>query len=135
MKLIKFLSLGVLILVVTQCREELPIKAADLVLLNGKVVTLDKHDPRAEALAIKGDTIIAVGSNKIIKKYIQKERTKVLDLQGKLVLPGFNDSHVHFVYGGYALMSVSLDGVTSFDEIQRRVKEKVKDKKEGEWIT
>ncbi len=135
MKLIKFLSIGVLILIVVQCRQELPIKAADLVLLNGNIVTLDKNNPHAEALAIKGDTVIAVGSNRIIKKYIQKERTKVIDLQGKLVLPGFNDSHVHFVYGGHALMSISLDGVTSFDEIQKRVKEKVEEKKDGEWIT
>ena len=131
----KCMLMGVLVLGVIQCRNESPVKAADLVLLNGNIVTMNKTNPRAEALAIKGDTIVAVGSNKEIGKYADKKKTKIIDLQGKLALPGFNDSHVHFVYGGHALMSISLDGVTSFGEIQRRVKEKVKDKNEGEWIS
>jgi len=135
MKLIKFLVLGVFILGVIHCSDESPDVAADLVLMNGKIVTVDKNNPRAEALAVQGDTIVAVGSNKKIGKYIDKKATKVIDLQGKLALPGFNDGHVHFVYGGHALMSISLDNVTSFDEIQRRVKEKVENKNEGEWIS
>ncbi len=135
MKLIRFIFLSVFVLGVIHCRHEPPIEAADLVLINGKIVTVDKSTPRAEALAIKGNIIIAVGSNKLIKSHIDKRKTKIIDLEGKLVLPGFNDNHVHFVYGGHALMSISLDGVTSFDEIQRRVKEKVDERKEGEWIS
>ena len=135
MKLIRFIFLSVFVLGVIHCRHEPPVEAADLVLINGKIVTVDKSNPRAEALAIRGNIIIAVGSNKLIKGHIDKRETKIIDLEGKLVLPGFNDSHVHFVYGGHALMSISLDGVTSFDEIQRRVKEKVDERKEGEWIS
>ncbi|HDZ38575.1 MAG TPA: hypothetical protein ENH62_09865, partial [Marinobacter sp.] len=135
MKLIKFLVLGVFLLAAVQCRNQQPVEAADLVLMNGKIVTVDKNNPRAEALAVKGDTIVAVGSNEKIGTYIDKNETEIIDLQGKLALPGFNDSHVHFVSGGHALMSISLDGVTSVGEIQRRVKEKVKYKNEGEWIS
>ncbi len=135
MKLIKFLVLGVFLLAAVQCRNQQPVEAADLVLINGNIVTVDKNNPRAEALAVKGDTIVAVGSYKEIRTYIDKKETKIIDLQGKLTLPGFNDSHVHFISGGHALMSISLDGVTSVGEIQRRVKEKVKYKNEGEWIS
>jgi len=135
MKLIKFIFIGLFVLGVIHCRDESAVKAADLVLINGNIVTIDENNPRAEALAVKGDTIVAVGSYKDIKTYIDKKKTEIIDLQGKLALPGFNDGHVHFVYGGHALMSISLDGVASFDEIQRRVQEKVKDKNEGEWIS
>jgi predicted amidohydrolase YtcJ len=135
MKFIKLALIGVWVLAGIHCRKESPVEAADLVLLNGNIVTVDKGNPRVEALAVKGDTIAAVGSYKEIKKYIDKKMTKIIDLQGKLALPGFNDSHVHLISGGHAFLSVSLDGVTSFDEIQRRVREKLKDKREGEWIT
>jgi len=135
MKLIKFIFIGVFVLSVIHCSPEPPVKAADLVLINGNIVTMDKNNPRAEALAVRGDIIVAVGSNKKIGTYIDKKKTKIIDLQGKLALPGFNDGHVHFIYGGHALMSVSLDRVTSFDEIQRRVQEKIDDKKDGEWIS
>lgn len=134
MKLIKFLILVVFFLAEVQCSNKQPVEAADLVLINGNIVTMDKNNPRAEALAVKGDTIVAVGSNIKIGTYIDKKETKIIDLQGKLALPGFNDGHVHFIYGGHALMSVSLDGVASFDEIQRRVQEKIEDKNDGEWI-
>jgi len=123
-----------LFLCIANCRDKAPGEMADLVLLNGKIVTIDENIPRAEALAVKRDRIIVVGSNKEIRKYIDKKVTKIIDLQGKLALPGFNDSHVHFIYGGHALMTVSLDRVISFDEIQRRVKEKVEEVNEGEWI-
>jgi len=135
MKLLKSLFIGVFVLGVIHCRDKSPVKAADLVLINGNIVTVNKNNPRAEALAVKGDTIVAVGSYKEIKTYIDKTKTKIIDLQGKLALPGFNDSHVHFIYGGHALMSISLDGVTSLGEIQGKVREKVQQKNEGEWIS
>ena len=134
MKKVKLLMLVGIVLAAVQCRKERPVEAADLVLINGNIVTVDKSNPRAEALAVKGDTIAVVGSSKEIKKYIDKKQTKIIDLQGRLALPGFNDAHVHFIQGGHALMSVSLDRVTSLEEIQRRVQEKLKDRKEGEWI-
>jgi adenine deaminase len=90
MKLIKFIFIGVFVLGVIHCSNKQPGEAADLVLINGKIVTVDKNNPRAEALAVKGDTIVAVGSNKEINTYIDKKETKIIDLQGKLALPGFN---------------------------------------------
>lgn len=69
---------------------------ADLAIVNGKVFTIDKNNPFAEAVAIKGEKIIAVGSVKKISRYIAEGSTKVIDAKGRLVLPGFNDAHVHF---------------------------------------
>ncbi len=133
-KMIKFFILIGFFSTAVQCSNNQAVEAADLVLINGNIVTVDENNPRAEALAVKGDTIVAVGSYKEIKTYIDKKVTEIIDLQGKLVLPGFNDGHVHFIYGGHALMSISLDRVASFDEIQQKVQEKIEDKNDGEWI-
>jgi len=69
---------------------------ADLVITNGKIYTVDANAPFAEAVAVNGNKIIAVGSSKEIEKYIDPETTKVIDTGGKLVIPGFNDAHAHF---------------------------------------
>ena len=69
---------------------------ADLVIINGKILTIDKNNPIAQAVAIKGEKIIAVGSTAEISLLIEKCCTKVIDAGGRLVLPGFNDAHVHF---------------------------------------
>jgi predicted amidohydrolase YtcJ len=69
---------------------------ADLIIINGKVLTIDKDNPEAEAVAVKGEKIIAVGSTNQVKKFNRKGKTKVIDAAGRLVIPGFNDAHVHF---------------------------------------
>jgi predicted amidohydrolase YtcJ len=69
---------------------------ADLVIINGKVLTIDDQNLYAEAIAIKGEMIIAVGSNSEIRKMIDGKSTKIIDAGGRLVIPGFNDAHVHF---------------------------------------
>ena len=69
---------------------------ADLVIINGKVLTIDKANPFAEAVAIKGEKIIAVGTTIEISKMVSGEATKVIDAKGRLIIPGFNDAHVHF---------------------------------------
>ena len=69
---------------------------ADLVIVNGKVLTIDKDNPYTEAIAIKGEKIIAVGTNQKIRRCFVKDGTKVIDAGGRLVIPGFNDAHVHF---------------------------------------
>jgi predicted amidohydrolase YtcJ len=73
-----------------------PKEKADLVIINGNVLTIDKEYPAAEAIAIKGEKIITVGSTTKISKLIEKGITEVIDAGGRLVLPGFNDAHVHF---------------------------------------
>jgi predicted amidohydrolase YtcJ len=69
---------------------------ADLVITNAKIVTIDKDNPRAEAVAFKGEIIIAVGSDESIAKHIKKDMSTVIDARGRLVVPGFNDAHIHF---------------------------------------
>jgi len=69
---------------------------ADIVIINGKVLTIDKENPMAEAVAIKGEKIIAVGTTSKISGMIAKGATEVIDAAGRLVIPGFNDAHVHF---------------------------------------
>lgn len=69
---------------------------ADLVITGGKVFTVDSLNPRAEAVAVRGNTIVAVGSNKKIRRYIDQGATRVIDAGGRTVIPGFNDAHAHF---------------------------------------
>jgi predicted amidohydrolase YtcJ len=107
---------------------------ATFVLTNGKLVTLDKDVPSAEALAARGDKIIAVGTAKEIARYIGPE-TEVLDLQGQLATPGWIDSHLHFTGVGQAKLSLDLTKVKNWDEIVAMVAEAAKNAKPGEAIT
>ena len=95
---------------------------ADTVVLHGKIYTVNSKHPWAEALAIRGGKVIAVGSNKEIEQY-RAASTRVIDAQAHLVLPGFEDTHVHFVGGAFSLQQVKLDDAGSIAEIQKRVKE------------
>lgn len=96
---------------------------ADLVITNAKILTIDKDNPTAEALAVRGDKIIAVGSGKEIKKYIDKSSTSVIDASGRLVIPGFNDAHAHF--GPVDPDFIELRYVTDPAVIAARVREQV----------
>jgi len=105
---------------------------ADLVIINGKVLTIDKDNPVAEAIAIKGEFIIAVGSTSEISSFILKGSTKVVDAQGKLVIPGFNDAHVHF--GPLDPDYIELRYTTDPAVITKKVEEQVAKSKPGELI-
>jgi len=106
---------------------------ADLALINGKIVTVDEAQPEAEALAVRGDKIVAVGTNQEIKAYIS-DKTQVIDLEGKLAIPGFMDSHGHFLSLGESKMELDLRQAKNWDEIVAMVAEAVKKAKPGEWI-
>jgi predicted amidohydrolase YtcJ len=106
---------------------------ADLIITNAKVWTVDQAHPTAQAVAVLGDRIIAVGSNPEVD-VLRGAATKVIDARGKLLLPGFNDAHVHFVDGGLQLDSVQLNDATSTDEFVRRIGEQAKKTPKGEWI-
>jgi predicted amidohydrolase YtcJ len=108
--------------------------AASLVLLNGKIWTVNDRQPRAEAVACLGSRIVAVGSNGEIRKWIGAG-TEAMDLGGKLVLPGFNDAHVHFFSGGENLASVQLRDAKSEDEFRKRIAEFAAKQPAGRWIT
>jgi predicted amidohydrolase YtcJ len=105
---------------------------ADLVIINGKILTIDKDNPKAQAVAIKGEKIIAVGSTAEISLLIEKCCTKVIDASGRLVLPGFNDAHVHF--GPLDPDYIELRYTTNPSDITRKVKEQVARSQPGELI-
>lgn len=104
-----------------------------LLLYNGKVFTADENGTIAEAILMDGAQIIAVGTNAELRKRFPTVRS--IDLGGKLVTPGFNDAHTHFLRGALAMLTVNLQDSRSVDEAVQRVTAKVKDVKPGEWIT
>jgi len=107
--------------------------AADLIVSNGKVWTVDKNRPRAEAVAVIGNRIVAVGTSAEIDAW-RGARTRIVDAQGKLVLPGFNDAHVHFVSGGMQLDNVDLKDAATPEEFAKRIGERARITSKGEWI-
>jgi predicted amidohydrolase YtcJ len=106
---------------------------ADLVLVNGQIWTVDQKKPEVSALAISQNKILAAGQNSEIKKFIGPA-TKVIDLKGAFVLPGFIDTHTHFLNGGFALKSVKLRDCHSREEFVSRLKAKVSELPAGAWI-
>jgi predicted amidohydrolase YtcJ len=109
------------------------VEPADLVLNNGKVVTVDPAKPEAQAIAIRGDVIVAVGTEAEIKPYIGPA-TKTLDLGGALAIPGFIESHGHFTGLGATKLELDLTRAANWDEIVAMVAAKVKETKPGEYI-
>src|SRR5271156_1076587 len=126
-------SAAILICLVTNNLPAQSKPAADLIITNAKIWTVDKAHPTAQAVGVLGDRIIAVGSNAEVD-VLRGHDTKVIDAGGKLVLPGFNDAHVHFVSGGLQLESVQLNDATSKQEFVRRIAEHAKKTPKGEWI-
>ena len=107
--------------------------AADLIITNGKLYTVDKSRPRAEALAVIGERIVAVGTATDIDQW-RGAATRVLDAREHLVLPGFNDAHVHFLDGGLQLDSVQLRDAESPQEFARLIGDRARHTSKGEWI-
>lgn len=108
---------------------------ADYVFKNGRIITVNENDDIYEALAVKDNRIICVGDNKQADEYIG-DRTRVIDLHGRAVTPGFIDSHIHFtelclLAGG---VIVSVKGVNSIEDIKQILAAEVKKRKPGEWI-
>ena len=106
---------------------------ADLVLSNGKVVTVEDGMPEAQAIAVVGDRIAAIGSNADIKRHVGP-KTQVIDLKGQLVIPGFIEGHGHFTGVGQAQLNLNLMKTTSWDQIVAMVGDAAKKAKPGQWI-
>jgi predicted amidohydrolase YtcJ len=106
---------------------------ADLIITHANIWTGDEAHPRAEAVAVFGDRIIAVGTNAEIIA-LRGPKTEEIAGRGKLLLPGFNDAHVHFVSGGFHLDSVQLNNATSTEEFVQRIAAQAKKTPKGEWI-
>ncbi len=108
--------------------------SADLVLLNGRVWTGLQDDPSAQAIAIRGNRIVRVGTDAEIKKLAGKQ-TQLINLDGRLVMPGFNDAHIHFLGGAMGLTEVDLTDAATVEELTKRVTEYVREHPNAAWIT
>ncbi len=106
---------------------------ADLVIMNADIRTIDNTKPRAEAVAVTKNRISAVGTNQEIRKLIG-ENTKIIDARGKLVLPGFNDAHVHFAAMGKQFFSVDLRNAKTPPEMVEKIKLHARFLPAGQWI-
>ena len=124
---------SIALLLAIGCARE-PEIAADLVLQNGKVVTVDERHPEGEAIAIAGDTILAVGTTDEISRYVGRA-TEVIDLGGQLAIPGFIESHAHFMNIGNAKLQLNLMDAANWDEIVAMVDAVAGDAPAGQLIT
>lgn len=106
---------------------------ASLAILNANVITLDKRKPRAEAVAVVGDRIVAVGSNNEVRGYVSND-TRVIDAKGKSVVPGFIDCHAHMGGFGNFLQTVDLRDAKSIVELQQRVRDFAAENPKKPWI-
>lgn len=106
---------------------------ADLLLFNGKVLTMEPSRPEVQALAVKGTKILALGSDTELGKYSGKD-TRKIDLKGKLAVPGLIDAHGHYMSLGESLLGLELRNVKSWDEIVTMVAAAVKEAEPGDWI-
>ena len=106
----------------------------DLVFINGNIYTVNERQPHAQALAVRGDRIVYVGSNEGVKIY-QGRKTRVIDLHGATVLPGMTDAHYHFIGVGQREMNLNLEGITTLEDFLAKVKARVDQARPGEWVT
>lgn len=129
MKKILFILSITITIMASSCDTQ---EKADLVIINGKVLTIDEANPMAEAIAVKGEFIVASGTSEKIKKWIEEGKTEVIDAGGRLVLPGFNDAHVHF--GPLDPDFIELRYTTDPSVITEKVKAQVAKSKPGQVI-
>ena len=129
--LVLLLSVLLLSLGLPPQRAESP---ADIVFKNGNVYTANDKSPKAQAIAVKADKIVFVGTNAAAQKFVGPG-TRVVDLKGNTVLPGFTDAHQHLSGVGQREMTLNLEGTTSLEDLLAKVKARVDQAKPGEWVT
>ena len=108
--------------------------AVDLIIINGKVYASDGGADLAEAVAVRGNKVIRVGSNREIQR-LKRAQTMVIDAKGGAVMPGFNDAHAHLINGGLSLDQINLSDATTIDAIKDTVRVWSEAHPEREWIT
>ncbi len=106
---------------------------AETVFINGVVYLVEPSGARAEALAVLDGKIAAVGTTEELEKWIGPD-TRVIDLEGRFLMPGFNDAHTHIVGGGLGLLSVNVEGTRSLAEFQQRIRDRLSEFEPGEWV-
>src|SRR5260370_4009382 len=109
------------------------VEPADLIFTNANVYTATDQQPRAEAVAVKGDRIVFVGTGAAARAY-QGAKTKVVDLRGATMLAGMADAHQHLEGVGFREMTLNLEGITNLQDFLAKVKAKVDQAKPGEWV-
>ena len=107
---------------------------ADIVFKNGNVYTANDKSAKAQAIAVKGDKIVFVGTNEAAQKFVGAN-TRVVDLKGNTVLPGFTDAHQHLSGVGQREMTLNLEGTTSLNDLLAKVKARVDQAQPGQWVT
>jgi predicted amidohydrolase YtcJ len=107
--------------------------APDVLILNASVHTMDERQPTAQAVAVFGNRIVAVGANSDVQP-LAGPRTRIVDGTGRLVLPGFNDAHVHFLSGGFSLTNVNLREARSPEELAELLRRHAARLPKGSWI-
>src|SRR5712691_7343180 len=130
----KFVSILLSILMLGFLPANTKVDSADLVFINGNIYTADEKQPRAEAVAVKGDRIVFVGSNAAAKKY-EGPSTRIGDLHGATMLPGLTDAHYHYIGVGQREMTLNLEGITNLEDFLAKVKARVDGARPGEWVT
>ncbi|HEY8512788.1 MAG TPA: amidohydrolase [Cyclobacteriaceae bacterium] len=123
------LVLCVLLLASCQVRRE----PAALVIRGGTIYTMDDANPVVEAVAIRGDTIVFAGSQGDMQRYIGKD-TRIIELEGNTMTPGFIESHGHLMETGYKELNLDLSGTTTYEQVMRKVQEAVGRAAPGQWI-
>jgi predicted amidohydrolase YtcJ len=107
---------------------------ADLVVVNAHVWTVDDARPEAQAVAVRGERIVLVGGDEEVRR-LAGPRTRVIDARGRLLLPGFQDDHAHFLDGGEQVGQLDLKDASTPEEFGRRIAEYARTRPPGEWIT
>ena len=121
-----------IIVLCCSCEDPLP-PPADIVIFNGEIITVDKENPTVEALAIRGDRIIDLGSFKEMEKYLG-DSTEQIDLNGQFAMPGFIEGHGHFSGLGKSLLNLNFLTSKSWQDIVAQVAEAARNAQPGEWI-
>jgi predicted amidohydrolase YtcJ len=107
---------------------------ADTIFINGNIYTVSERQTRAEAIAVRGDRIVFVGANADVQTF-RDDRTRVVDLAGKTVVPGLTDSHCHIFGIGERELRLNLEGINTLEDFLAKVKERVAQTEPGKWIT
>src|SRR4051794_19148821 len=131
--LVRAIALVTLLFTVCAMPQHADAQNADTIVHHAKIYTLNAEQPWAEALAIRGDKVVAVGNEADIEK-LQKPNTKMIDAGGHLVLPGFVDCHVHFLDGSLSLSRVNLEGAKNVADIQQRLRDYAAKHPGKDWI-
>lgn len=121
-------------LVVFSCQQKKPALVADKIIFNGPIYTMDENNPEVEAIAIKADTFLYVGTKSEVERY-RGETTEMINLEGETAIPGLIEGHAHIMGVGYNLLNLDLREAKSYEEVVDMVAERAKNAPSGTWIT